>query len=165
MRLIRLEPLLIFIEKRAENLEANERIVEKAIQRLAAQKLYFDNINADKVKERLSSGEFSYAEYKVLRTVLEEKKQYEKNSEKLEEIINGKYFMANARGKAFGRRIAKALATAGLIGLAAFGVTSCVKKNNDTKGNKNEVIRGVDNNENNNNNNNNNTNNEKNTKY
>ncbi len=169
MDITRYETLMIKIEELAKDKENNELILEKLSQKLAAQKYYLDNIDIVKVKESIKSGDLSDDEYRILKNVLEEKKLYEENAEKIEQVINYNYENIGVKKRVFKR---KALKTAAIIatGVAlAIGVMSCEKPkkaNHDSTVKsiveKNERLEGTNNNksdDNNNNENNNNTNN------
>ena len=128
MTIRRYESLMLEIEELAKDPEKNEELLDKLTNKLAAQKYYFDNIDLDKVKESINSGDLSYNEYKILKNVIKEKILYEKNSDKIEEVINGNYENIDAKKRMVKR---KSLKSAGIVAaevLLAVGVMSCGKK-------------------------------------
>ena len=101
MTITRYETLMLKIEELAKEPEHNEEILEKLSNKLAAQKFYLDNIDTAKVEESIKTGDLSYNEYRVLKNVLEEKKLYNENAEKIEEVINGNYENIGVKKRVF----------------------------------------------------------------
>lgn len=141
MKIKRYENLILEIEKLAKNPEENAEKLKELTGVLADQQAYFETVSVKKIGEKINSGSLSAKQYMILKSLLVEKKFYEKNSKKIDAVIAGDYKIFNKTKKVTFRRIIKATGVIAAAALLTLGLTTCKKKqqkHNDKV--KNDVV-------------------------
>ena len=128
MKIKRYENLILEIEKLAKNPEENAEKLKELTGILADQQAYFETVSVKKIGEKINSGSLSAKQYMILKSLLVEKKFYEKNSKKIDAVIAGDYKIFNKTKKVTFRRIIKATGVIAAAALLTLGLSTCNKK-------------------------------------
>lgn len=116
-KIVPIKKIIKEVEKLSKYQNSNKNVLNKFSDLTKSQKDYISKISTNSIKEKLENNNLSIDDYCKYKDLLNEKKNYIKYENTINDIINKNYENVNFRKKLRQRKIAAILATGSLIAI------------------------------------------------